>query len=111
MRKIMIANGKYTGKDGQEKTQWVKVGVIGTSQNGKDYVLLDPTVNLAGFQREMGKDMLMCSVFEDQPQAPQHVAPQQSQPNPAYAQQQQYQAPQQQQQQAQPTYETQEIPF
>ena len=84
----MIANGKYT-KDGQEKTNWVKVGVIGTSQNGKEYVLLDPTVNLAGFEREVGKDMLMASIFEDQPrqQAQQGGYGQQQVP----MQQQQYQ--------------------
>lgn len=72
MKKIMVANGQYK-KDGQDKTKWVQIGVIGTSQNGKDYCLLDPTINLAGFQREQGKDMLMCSIFEDQPR------PQQSQ--------------------------------
>ncbi len=65
MRKISIANGTYIGQDGQQKTNWVKVGVIGVSQNGKEYVLLDPTINLAGFKREDGKDMVMCTVYDD----------------------------------------------
>lgn len=72
----MVANGTYT-KDGQEKTSWKQVGMIGTSQSGKEFVLLDPTVNLAGFTREAGKDMLICSVFEDQPKQQNYQQPQQ----------------------------------
>ena len=72
------------------------------SQNGKEYVLLDPTINIAGFTREPGKDMLMCSVFEDNYQANQ--APQQQQqhqapppqPAPVYNQAQPQQQAQQQ---------------
>jgi len=86
MKKLAIANGKYQ-KDGQEKTRWVNVGVIGVGSNGKEYMMLDPTINLAGFAREAGRDMIMVSIFDDsqQQQAPQ--------------QQQQYAPPPQQQQQ------------
>jgi len=85
MKKISIANGTYTGQDGTQKTNWVKVGIIGTSQSGKEYVLLDPTVNLAAFRREDGKDMVMCTVYDDSQQnnnqggyTPQQQAPQQT---------------------------------
>ena len=94
MKKISIANGTYTGQDGTQKTNWVKVGIIGVSQSGKEYVLLDPTVNLAAFRREDGKDMVMCTVYDDS---------QQNNNQGGYQQQQQqggYQQPQQQ-----PTYE------
>ena len=66
----MIASGKYTAKDGQEKTSWVEVGVIMTSQAGKEFVLLDPCINLAGFPREAGKDKLIASIFDDANQQP-----------------------------------------
>ena len=65
MKKLSVANGTYT-KDGQEKTRWVNVGVIGVSQNGKEYMLIDPTINFAGFPREEGKDMVMVGMFEEQ---------------------------------------------
>ena len=96
MKKLSIANGKYIGQDGTEKTRWVNIGVINTSQNGKEYMLLDPTINLAGFSREAGKDMVMVNIFEDtqQPQQPAQQPQQGYQPQP----QQQYQQPQQQQQ-------------
>lgn len=67
MKKLAIANGKYI-KDGVEKTRWVNIGTINTTAEGKEYMLLDPTINLAGFPREMGKDMLMVGIFEQQSQ-------------------------------------------
>jgi hypothetical protein len=67
MKKLAIANGKYI-KDGVEKTRWVTIGTINTTADGKEYMLLDPTINLAGFPREIGKDMLMVGMFEQQPQ-------------------------------------------
>ena len=88
MKKISIANGTYIGQDGQQKTNWVKVGVIGVSQNGKEYVLLDPTVNLAAFRRAEGKDMVMCTVYDD---SQQNNA--QTNQGGGYAPQQTYQAP------------------
>ncbi len=63
----MIAAGSYTTQDGQEKTVWKELGVIMTSQTGKEFALLDPTVNLSGFPREPGKDMIIASIFEDKP--------------------------------------------
>ena len=66
MKELVIATGTYTKQDGSQGTNWTKVGIINTSSNGKEYALLDPTVNLAGFKREEGKDMVMCSVVEKQ---------------------------------------------
>ena len=48
MKKLAIANGKYI-KDGVEKTRWVTIGTINTTADGKEYMLLHPTINLAGF--------------------------------------------------------------
>ncbi len=67
MKKLAVANGSYQ-KDGQDKTRWVNVGVIGTTQEGKEYMLIDPTINFAAFPRQEGKDMVMVGIFEDQPQ-------------------------------------------
>ena len=62
-KKLMVANGKYQ-KDGQEKTKWLEVGVI-LESNGKEFMLIDPIINFAGFDRQ-GKDRVMVSIFEDQ---------------------------------------------
>ena len=67
MKKLAVANGTYT-KDGQQKTRWVNVGIVNTTQDGKEYMLIDPTINFAAFPREEGKDMVMVGMFEDQQQ-------------------------------------------
>lgn len=94
MKKLAVANGSYQ-KDGQEKTRWVNVGVIGVSQSGKEYMLIDPTINFAAFPREEGKDMVMVGIFEEQNNQNSGNNQQSYQ---APQQQQSYNAPQQQQQ-------------
>jgi len=102
-KKLAVANGSYT-KDGQEKTRWVNVGVI-LEKNGKEFALIDPTINFAAFPREQGKDMVMVGVFDDanqnnqqggnnnyQQQAPQQNQQQQQHPQ-GYNQTQSYQQP------------------
>lgn len=75
MKKLAVANGSYMNSNGEQKTRWVNVGVIGVSQNGKEYMLIDPTINFAGFPREEGKDMVMVGIFEDQQQVQQVQQP------------------------------------
>ena len=107
MKKLAVANGQYE-KDGQQKTRWVNVGVIGVAQNGKEYMLIDPTINFAGFPREQGKDMVMVGIFDDSQQG-------QNNNNGQPQQQQSYQAPQQQSygqpQQQQQVYQRQDGTF
>ncbi len=94
MKKLAVANGTYP-KDGQEKTRWVNVGVI-LEKNGKEFMLIDPTINFAAFPREQGKDMVMVGIFDDSQGQQQNQSYQQPQQNQSYApqqQQQNYQAP------------------
>ena len=88
MKKLAVANGQYQ-KDGQTKTRWVNVGIINTTQEGKEYMLIDPTINFAAFPREEGKDMIMVGIFEEQEQQRQQ-APQQGYQQPEQRPQQGY---------------------
>ena len=80
-KRIAAKVGTYT-KDGQEKGKYVDIGVVLENSNG-EYILLDPTVNLAGVmmkQRLMsGKgDSVICSIFDNdrqQSQSQQQTAP------------------------------------
>ena len=58
---ICIKNGTYE-KDGETKNRYVNVGAIMENDNGM-YVLLDPTINLAAFERD-GKSSVIASVFK-----------------------------------------------
>lgn len=92
MKRIVAKTGTYTNQQGEEKAEWTKIGVIGTSQNG-EYVLLDPAINLSGVlqkqnmmaaeKRRNGDEnakpgkAIMCSIFDDSNQG---AAPQQQPP-------------------------------
>lgn len=38
---LMVAQGQYTNNEGQEKTRWLKIGTIMTTQAGKKAMKLD----------------------------------------------------------------------
>jgi hypothetical protein len=106
-KRLSAVVGEYQDKQtNQQKAEWQNIGVIGVGKNGKEYVLLDPSVSLAGVlvkqnvlaakRGENPSDMVMTSVFEEnnQQQAPQ----QQQQGFQQNNQQQQHQQQQYQQQ-------------
>jgi|APSaa5957512576_1039674.scaffolds.fasta_scaffold67808_2 single-stranded DNA-binding protein len=89
MAKDIVASvGKYTNNNGEEKYNNVKVGVI-LEKNGKEFALIDPTVNIAGVLAKQnmlnhaeGKqihDSVMCSIFDNSNRQQQ---PQQNQQQP-----------------------------
>lgn len=48
---LAIPKSKYTNRDGEEKTEWMNIGVIMEKDDGGQYMLLDPFVNLAAVDR------------------------------------------------------------
>lgn len=64
---LVIAKRKYTDKDGQEKTEWLTVGVMmEATADKRAYILLDAGVNLAAYKQE-GKGSVLVSIFERKP--------------------------------------------
>lgn len=107
-KRLVAVVGEYTNQQGEQKAEFCEIGVINVSQNGKEYALIDPAVNIAGVLAKQNvlaakrgeglRDMVMCSVFDRDNQA-QHQQPQQQ-----YQQPQALQQPQQQYQQPQNSY-------
>lgn len=103
-KRLSAVTGEYQ-KDGQPKAEWTNIGVMIVGKNGKDYVLLDPTINLAGVllkqnilaakKGEMPSDMIMLSVFEENNHQQQNQPPQQNYNQQSSPQQSYNQAPQQ----------------
>lgn len=72
-KRITVKVDEYE-KDGQTKGKYVEIGVILSNDKG-EYMLLDPTVNLAGVlmkqrvlaqkNKSKGGDMVMCSIFDN----------------------------------------------
>mgnify|MGYP003660818437 CR=1 FL=1 len=78
-KRLSAVVGEYTDKQsGQQKAEWASLGIIGVSANGKEYMLLDPTINLAGVllkqnvlaanKGEKLSDMVMISIIDEQAQ-------------------------------------------
>ncbi len=98
MTKRLVAKTGTYQKDGQEKGEYTKLGVILQNDNG-EYMLLDPAVSISGVLAKQNalavkegkqvRDSVMVSIFTDEPQAQMQQGQQQAQP--------QYQQPQQQQ--------------
>ena len=72
---IMAATGKYTGRDGQEKTSWTRCGALFEKEPGKYTVKWEATP--AGNQWEG-----WCPVFEDKPKSSAATAPREASPTP-----------------------------
>lgn len=86
MKKVMAGVGEYVNKEGDTKTEWVQVGIQMENNNGP-FLLLDPTVSLAGLlsrqnmwkaeQRRNGNEKakigksLMCGIWDDSEEKPQ----------------------------------------
>lgn len=79
MKRLSAVVGEYTDKQsGQQRADWANVGVIGVSQKGKEYMLLNPEVSLAGLlvkqnvlaanKGEKLSDMVMISIIDEQAQ-------------------------------------------
>ena len=72
-KRIVAKTGAYQ-KDGQEKGEYTKLGVMLSNDNG-EYMLLDPCVSLGGVLIKQNalaaktggqqRDMVMVSIFED----------------------------------------------
>lgn len=100
-KRLVAVTGEYISKqDSQQKAEYTEIGVIITGKNGKDYALLDPSVNLAGVlmkqnslaakRNEPPSSTVMVSLFEQDAQQQPQGGYQQA---PAQGYQQGYQQP------------------
>jgi hypothetical protein len=106
MKKLTAKIGEYVNAQNETKGRYANIGVMMTSNDGGEYMLLDPTVSMGGifalqqaYNASQGKapsDRIMVSVWEENSQPQQgyqqnnQQAPQQNNQQP----QQGYQAPQ-----------------
>ena len=74
-KKLVVANGKYTTKDGSEKTRWVNIGAL-HEHEGKAYITLDAHITLAGLERKEGDTRVFANLFDPEPYQPRPQAAQ-----------------------------------
>jgi len=80
-KKLTAKIGEYE-KEGQTKGRYVNIGVVMQSNDGGEYMLLDPTVSLAGVMAQQNtlamqkgeqlRDRIMVNVWEEENNAQQY---------------------------------------
>lgn len=97
-KRLLAKVGTYTNAQNEQKNEYVKVGILKQGDQGGEYMIIDPTVNLAGVlmkqnslaakEGKQARDAVMISVFEnDNQNQAQQGGFNQPQPLPKMAQQ------------------------
>jgi hypothetical protein len=64
---LVVKTGSYTATDGSTKNRYENIGKVMQGQDGL-YLLLKKTFNPAGVNTAPDKDMIVVSIFDQQPQ-------------------------------------------
>jgi hypothetical protein len=63
---LVVKNGSYTTRDGQEKHRYLTIGQL-HEHDGRMYVTLDSHINLAAIPRKDGDTRVMVSLYDPKP--------------------------------------------
>lgn len=76
MKKLLLKTGTYTNNQGETKNNYVELGVILQGNDGGEYAIIEPTVDLAGVLIKQNtqalkdgkevRDSIMCGIFDKQ---------------------------------------------
>jgi hypothetical protein len=75
LKELTVALSKYTDKSGKEKTQWLKIGEIHESKEGKHYGVIYPHINLAALPKKDGDNRVFFNMFDPKPYEGKGTAP------------------------------------
>lgn len=64
LKDLAVKVGSYVDNQGNQKNRYQNIGVLMSGNDGGQYILLDPLINLAAVPREAGKDRIMVSMFD-----------------------------------------------
>lgn len=61
---LAVKTGTYTDAAGATKNRYQSIGALMQGDDGRQFLLLDPLINLAAVPREPGRDRVIVSMFE-----------------------------------------------
>ena len=67
IKNLSVKTREYKDRDGNDKANWVNIGVIMENDQGKQFMLLDKWINFAGIPDFSGKEnsgSIMVSMFD-----------------------------------------------
>lgn len=63
IKNLVIKTGSYM-KDGEVKNRYKTIGGLFEAAEGHQFILMDPTVNLAGIDRDEGHDSVLVRLYD-----------------------------------------------
>ena len=74
-KRLLAKVGTYTNSQNEQKNEYIKLGILKQGEQGGEYMILDPSINLAGVlmkqnalaakEGKQQRDAVMISVFEN----------------------------------------------
>lgn len=64
LKNLVVKNGSYTTRDGQEKHRYLTIGQLHSGNDGGEYITIDAHINLAAIPRKEGDTRVMVSLYE-----------------------------------------------
>lgn len=60
---MAVSTGSWTGNDGKEHKNWLKIGRVMKSDKGTAYIMLNTSFNPAGVPHKEGDDCISVALF------------------------------------------------
>lgn len=85
LKDLAVVIDTYTDRNGAEKKKWLTIGQLHSSKEGREYITLEPHINLAAIPRKDGDSRVYVSMFEPKAKgdAPAAAPAQSAKPAPA----------------------------
>jgi hypothetical protein len=85
LKDLAVVIDTYTDRNGAEKKKWLTIGQLHASKEGREYITLEPHINLAAIPRKDGDSRVYVSMFEPKQKdgAPAAAPAQSARPAPA----------------------------
>ena len=64
LKDLAVVIDTYTDRNGAEKKKWLTIGQVHSSKEGREYITLEPHINLAAIPRKDGDSRVYVSMFE-----------------------------------------------
>lgn len=64
LKDLAVVIDTYTDRNGAEKKKWLTIGQLHSSKEGREYITLDPHINLAAIPLKDGDSRVYVSMFE-----------------------------------------------
>ena len=64
LKDLAVVIDTYTDRNGAEKKKWLTIGQLHASKEGREYITLEPHINLAAIPRKDGDSRVYVSMFE-----------------------------------------------